>query len=81
MGIIDQYPWLSVAGKYPDVFPNELPQLPSNREIEFNINLVLGPQYIFITPYCMVPVELAELNVGNLYEKFNKTIIQLKHRK
>jgi hypothetical protein len=47
--------------EFPDVFPDELPGLPPNREIEFEIELVLGTAPISRRPYRMPPDELAEL--------------------
>jgi hypothetical protein len=39
--------------EYPDVFPDELPGIPPDREIEFVIGLVLGTAPIFKRPYRM----------------------------
>lgn len=46
-----------VVREFPDVFPEELPGLPPDREIEFNIDVLLGTQPISIPPYQMAPVE------------------------
>ena len=46
---------------YPDVFPEELPGLPLQREIEFTIDVVSGTTSASITPYRMALVELKEL--------------------
>ena len=43
---------------YPDVFPEELPGLPPQREIEFAINIVSGATLASITLYRMDLVEL-----------------------
>jgi hypothetical protein len=43
------------------VFPNELPSLPSDRDIEFAIELIPRTQPISRRPYRMLPNELAEL--------------------
>jgi hypothetical protein len=45
------------------VFPNELPGLPPNREIEFAIELVPRTAPISRRPYRMPPNELVELKV------------------
>ncbi|KAA3473151.1 Gag-Pol polyprotein [Gossypium australe] len=50
-----------VVCEYPDVFPKELSRLPSNREVEFGIDLVPGTSPISIVPYRMAPIELKEL--------------------
>ena len=47
--------------EFPDVFPDELPGLPPDREIEFGIELVPGTAPISRRPYRMPPDELAEL--------------------
>jgi hypothetical protein len=47
--------------EFPDVFPDELPGLPLDRDIEFRIELVLGIAPISRRPYRMPPDELAEL--------------------
>nr|GFA16876.1 hypothetical protein [Tanacetum cinerariifolium] len=44
-----------------DVFPDELPGIPPVREVEFNIELILGSEPISKAPYCMAPIELKEL--------------------
>ena len=43
---------------YPDMFPEKLPGLPPQREIEFAIDVVPGATPASITPYRMAPVEL-----------------------
>ncbi|KAA3480876.1 MATE efflux family protein 2, chloroplastic-like [Gossypium australe] len=43
------------------VFPEELPRLLPIREVEFAIELVLGPSSISIAPYKMAPSKLKEL--------------------
>ncbi|XP_021278481.1 uncharacterized protein LOC110412278 [Herrania umbratica] len=52
---------VSVVGEYLDVFFDELLELPSKREIEFCIDLILGTQPIFIPLYQMAQVKLREL--------------------
>jgi hypothetical protein len=47
--------------EFPDVFPDELPGLPPDRDIEFGIELVLGIALILRRPYQMPPDKLAEL--------------------
>ena len=56
---------------FPDVFPEELPGLPPNRDIEFAIDLVPGTEPISKAPYRMAPAELRELKdqLQDLLEK------------
>ena len=60
-----------VVKKYPDVFPDELPGLPLDREIEFVIELIPGIALIANRPYKMTTNELAELKnqIQELEEK------------
>ena len=44
-------------------YPEELPGLPPQREIEFAINVVQGATSASITPYRMAPTELKELKL------------------
>ena len=55
------YPGLHVVEEFPYVFPQELPRLPLDREIEFCIDLIPRAMPISFAPYRMVPVELTEL--------------------
>ena len=50
-----------VVNEYPDVFPEELPGMPPDRDIEFVIDLVPGTAPIAKRPYRMAASELAEL--------------------
>jgi hypothetical protein len=47
-----------VVCEYEDVFPEELPGLPPDRDVEFVINLVPGTTPIAQSPYRMAEVEL-----------------------
>ena len=51
-----------VVSEFPDVFPDELPGLPPEREIDFTIDLLPDTQPISIPPYRMAPAELKELD-------------------
>ena len=61
--------------EFSDVFPEELPGLPPNREVEFKIELVPGTAPISRRPYRMPPNELAELRV-QLQDLLDKGLIQ-----
>ena len=50
-----------VVNEYPDVFPDELPGMPPDRDIEFSIDLVPGTSPIAKRSYRMAASELAEL--------------------
>ncbi|KAL8125506.1 hypothetical protein AgCh_012974 [Apium graveolens] len=52
---------IPVVNEFPDVFPDELPGLPPDREIEFAIDLALGTEPVSKAPYRMAPVEMKEL--------------------
>jgi hypothetical protein len=66
---------IPVVWEYPDVFPNELPGMPPNRDIEFAIELQPGTAPIAKRPYRMPPAELAELK-KQLQELLNKGFIR-----
>jgi hypothetical protein len=51
-----------VVNEYPDVFPEELPGMPPDRDIEFVIDLIPGTSPIAKRPYRMAASELTELN-------------------
>ena len=50
-----------VVRDFLDVFPDDLPGLPSEREIDFPIDLVPGIAPISLPPYRMESAELKEL--------------------
>jgi predicted aspartyl protease len=52
---------IHVVRDFPDVFPEELPGMPPNREVEFVIDLLLGTAPISKRPYMMSVEELKEL--------------------
>jgi hypothetical protein len=57
--------------EFPDVFPNDLPGLPPDHDVEFKIELIPGTAPISRRPYRMPPNELAELKIqlGELLQK------------
>ena len=61
--------------EFPDIFPDELPGLPPDRDMEFKIELVPGTATISRRPYRMSPNELAELKI-QLQELLDKGLIQ-----
>ena len=52
-----------VVCEFENVFSEELPRLPPQREIDFRIELIPYAQFIFKAPYCMAPTELKELKL------------------
>jgi hypothetical protein len=54
---------ISVVEEFMDVFPEELPGMPPEREVEFYIDLIPGMAPIAKRPYRMAPTELAELKL------------------
>jgi hypothetical protein len=52
---------IRVVQDYPDIFPEELPSMPPNRDIEFLIELLPGTAPISKRPYRMPVNELVEL--------------------
>ena len=50
-----------VVNEYPDVFPEELPGMPPDRDIGFVIDLAPGTSPIAKKPYRMAVSEWAEL--------------------
>ena len=64
-----------VVREFPDVFPDDIAGLPSEREVEFTIDLIPGTEHISIHPYRMAPVELRELK-AQLEELLSKGFIR-----
>jgi hypothetical protein len=60
--------------EYADVFPNELPGMPPDQDVEFAIELQPGTTPISKRPYRMPPAELAELK-KQLQELMDKGFI------
>ena len=62
---------LQVVCDFPEVFPDEIPDVPPEREIEFSIDLVPGTKPVSMAPYRMSASELAELKkqLEDLLEK------------
>jgi hypothetical protein len=62
---------VSVVNEFPDVFPEELPSMTPDRDIEFVIELKPGTAPIYKNPFRMTTPELAELKeyIKELLEK------------
>jgi hypothetical protein len=66
---------IPVVCEYVDVFPDELPGMPPDRDIKFAIELQPGTTPISKRPYRMSPAELAELK-KQLQEFLDKGFIR-----
>ncbi|KAL8147994.1 hypothetical protein AgCh_005357 [Apium graveolens] len=70
--ILDDIP---IVREFPDIFPEELPGLPPDREIEFSIDLIPGAEPVSKAPYRMAPMEMKELD-KQLQELLDKGVIR-----
>jgi hypothetical protein len=52
---------LQVVYDFPEVFPDEILDVPPEREVEFSIDLIPETKPVSMTPYRMSASELAEL--------------------
>ncbi|GJR79528.1 retrotransposon protein, putative, ty3-gypsy subclass [Tanacetum coccineum] len=66
-----------IVNEFPDVFPEELPGLPPEREVKFTIELVPSAEPISKAPYHMAPLELQELK-EHLQELLDRGFIRPK---
>ena len=66
---------IPTVSDFPDVFSEEFPGLPPQREIEFAIDVIPGATPASITPYKMAPLELKELKL-QLQELLEKGFIR-----
>ncbi|WOG95286.1 hypothetical protein DCAR_0414598 [Daucus carota subsp. sativus] len=66
---------IPVVNEFPDVIPNELPGLPRDREVQFDIDLAPGTEPVSKAPYRMAPVEMKEL-ATQLQDLLGKGVIR-----
>ncbi|KAL8100285.1 hypothetical protein AgCh_032510 [Apium graveolens] len=66
---------IPIVREFSDVFPEELPGMPPDREIYFTIDLIPSVVPISKSPYRMAPSEMKELMV-QLKEMLEKKIIR-----
>ena len=52
---------IPIVSEFPEVFPDDLPRVPSEREIDFGIYIIPDTRPISICPYRMAPAELKDL--------------------
>ena len=60
--VAEEVELIPMVSEYPDVFPEELPGMPPDRELEFAIDLVPGTALIHKKYYRMPSSELVELS-------------------
>ncbi|GKC64610.1 putative reverse transcriptase domain-containing protein, partial [Tanacetum coccineum] len=65
-----------IVRDFPKVFPEDLPGLPPTRQVEFQIDLILGAAPVVRAPYRLAPSEMKELS-DQLHELFDKGFIRL----
>ncbi len=58
---IPHFQSVPIVKEFPEVFPDDLPGVPPEREIDFGIDLLPDTRPISIPPYRMAPAELKEL--------------------
>ncbi|GJV26070.1 putative reverse transcriptase domain-containing protein [Tanacetum coccineum] len=60
-----------IVRDFPDVFHEDLPGLPLTRQVEFQIDLILGAAPVVRAPYRLAPSEMKELSeqLKELYDK------------
>uniref|UniRef100_A0A6I9QQD8 Uncharacterized protein LOC105037801 n=1 Tax=Elaeis guineensis var. tenera TaxID=51953 RepID=A0A6I9QQD8_ELAGV len=66
---------IPIVKEFPDIFSNDLPGLPPDREIEFTIDLIPGTSLVSKASYRMAPAELKELQ-KQLQELLDKGFIR-----
>ena len=54
---------IPVVREFPNVFPEELPGIPPEREVDLSIEIVPGTTPVSRAPYRMAPFELKELRL------------------
>ena len=66
---------IPIVREFPDVFPEELPGIPLEREVDLSIEIVPGTTPMSRAPYRMAPTELKELK-SQLQELMDKAFIR-----
>lgn len=67
--------FIPTVSDFLDLFLEEIPSLPPQREVKFSVKLILGFTTISMAPYWLAPTELKELKV-ELQELLDKDYIQ-----
>nr|GEW54162.1 retrotransposon protein, putative, unclassified [Tanacetum cinerariifolium] len=68
---------IPIVNEFPNVFPEDLPSLPPIRQVEFQINLILGTAPVARAPYRLAPSEMQELS-NQLQELIDRGFIRPK---
>ena len=63
-----------VVKDFPNVFPEELPGIPPEREVDLSVEILLGTTPTSRAPYKMAPIELKEIK-SQLHELLDKGFI------
>ncbi|XP_035838849.1 uncharacterized protein LOC118486478 [Helianthus annuus] len=66
---------IPVVKEFPEVFPEDLPGLPPQRQVEFRIDLMPGAAPVAKSPYRLAPSEMQELST-QLQELLDKGFIR-----
>ncbi|GJY77535.1 putative reverse transcriptase domain-containing protein [Tanacetum coccineum] len=64
-----------IVRDFPEVFPKDLPGIPPNRQVEFQIDLIHGAAPVARAPYRLAPSEMKELS-NQLQELSDKGFIR-----
>nr|GFA82561.1 putative reverse transcriptase domain-containing protein [Tanacetum cinerariifolium] len=65
----------TIVKEFPDIFPKDLPSLPSVRQVEFEIDLILRREPVARAPYRLAPSEIKELS-NQLQESIDQGFIR-----
>ncbi|GJU29265.1 putative reverse transcriptase domain-containing protein [Tanacetum coccineum] len=66
-----------IVRDFPEVFPEDLPRLPSTRQVEFQIDLVPGAAPVARAPYRLAPSKLQEL-IDDLFDQLQGSSVYSK---
>nr|XP_043632205.1 uncharacterized protein LOC122603512 [Erigeron canadensis] len=66
---------ISIVNEFVDVFPDDLPGLPPERQIDFKIDLIPSATHIAKAPYRLAPTEMREM-MDQLQELLDKGFIR-----
>ena len=73
---VEELKEISIVSEYSDVFPEDLPGEPPDREVEFRIHIISGTALIAKAPYQLASSEMLELKT-QLEELLSKGFIRL----